>query len=111
MRAVVLCVSDLVAKPGPQFGKFQGNGGIHNRMPNRVRSIMRQRAQGEGQFIDVMRVAQQLGNKVSAANVVNEITEELVAKRIVAHVLDEASAISIGVSFAQVLCRGLRIAL
>ena len=57
--------------------------------------IMGQRSQGEGVFVDVLRITEQSFNEISAANVVNQVAEELAAKRIVAHVLNDGAAIGV----------------
>src|SRR5215472_8250595 len=72
---------------------------------------MRQRAKGERQFVDVLRVVNQLQDKVAAADVMEQVTEKLVAGRIVTHILNQAAAVGIGMGAAQVIFCGIGITL
>ncbi len=63
---------------------------------------MRQRAQREGIFVQVLGFAQEILNEVSAANVMGQIAEERVPKRIVTHVLNDGAAIGIRVRLPEV---------
>ena len=57
---------------------------------------MRQSPEREGVFVQVVGFAQQVLHEVARADVVNQVAEELAAERIVAHVLQDASGIGIG---------------
>src|SRR5205807_6927597 len=70
-----------------------------------IRGVMRQCAQRKGILIDVRGFAQKCFYKIAAANIVNKITEQLVAERVISHVLNEASAIGICMGLAQVFIR------
>ena len=63
---------------------------------------MRQRSQREGVLIDVGRFVQQRGDKFSATNVVHQVAEILAAAGIVAHILNQAAAVSVGMCLAQI---------
>src|ERR1700693_5719039 len=67
-----------------------------------IRSIVRERSQGERILVQVCRIVNQVDDKVAAPNVMQQIAEKLAAERTIAHVLNDASAISIGVRLFQV---------
>src|SRR4029077_5239130 len=46
-------------------------------------------------------------NEITAADVVRQVAEELVAVRVVAHVLDDGASVSIGMSLAQIVLGGV----
>jgi len=57
---------------------------------------MRQSAQSECKLIRVLALRQQLTNEVSAANVMHQVAEFDTAKWIVAEILDDSAALSVG---------------
>jgi hypothetical protein len=67
---------------------------------------MRQCAQSEGVFVYIGGVAQQGGDEISGANIVLKIAEMFLAKRIVAHVLNQASTIGEGVCLQEIVGSG-----
>ena len=73
-----------------------------------VGDVVRQRAQSEGVFVEVLRVVKQRLHKGAGANIVRQIAEDLIAERVVADVLNDASAVGVGVGLQQVLRRGIR---
>src|SRR3982074_3368437 len=76
-----------------------------------IGSIVRERAQSESALVEVGGVLEQRFHKIAAAHVVDEIAKKPVAKGIVAHVLQNTSAVGVGMCFLQVLFRGAREAL
>ena len=68
-----------------------------------VRRVVRQRAKGESVFVQVSGVVDEIDDEVSAAHVMGEIAEVLVAERVVTHVLYQRSAIGKGVRLFQIL--------
>lgn len=60
-------------------------------------------AESESIFVDVRGVTDHLHHDVTAAYVVHEIANFLVAERIVAHVLNDATAIGVSVGFFELL--------
>src|SRR5580765_2750092 len=72
-----------------------------------VGRVVTECAEGEGVLVDVVRVTDQRGDEVAGANVVQQITEEMTAERIVAKVLNHASAVGVGASPQQVVRRRL----
>jgi hypothetical protein len=62
---------------------------------------MREGADGEGELVGGVGVAEEADDEVSGANVVGEVGEEGVAERVVAEVLDGATAIGVGVSLLK----------
>ena len=79
-------------------------------MAVRISDVMRQRADGECQLVGVLRVAKQRHHKVAAAHVVGQVREKLVARWVVADVLNHASAVCIGTRPVQFLRRQVGIA-
>ena len=78
-------------------GEFYGDGVVDGvAVSDGVAYVMRQRADGEGEVVDVLGVAEEVANKVAGADVVGEIGEESVREGIVAEVLDGAAAVGIG---------------
>ena len=70
-------------------------------MADGVADVMRERADGEGEFVGGLSVAQEVDHKVSGANVMGEVGEEAVAEWVVAEVLDGTAAVGVGVSFPE----------
>jgi len=62
---------------------------------------MREGADGEGELVGSMGVAKKADDKVSGADVVGEVGEELVAEGVVAEVLNGAAAIGVGVGLLE----------
>jgi hypothetical protein len=62
---------------------------------------MRQHAQSEGVLVEVIRLPDKVGDEVPRAHVVGQVAEEHVAEGVVADVLDEATAVSIGVGLPE----------
>ena len=76
-----------------------------DRVAIRIGSIMRESTQCEGVFIEISGVAQQRCDEIAAADVVRQIREEVRAKRVVTHVLDNAPAVGVSMRLLQILCR------
>jgi hypothetical protein len=85
-----------------EFGKFDRDGEIdRDAVADGVADVMREGADGEGEFVGGVRVAKQADDEVSGADVVGEVGEEFVAEGIVAEVLDGAAAVGVGVSLLE----------
>ena len=65
-----------------------------------VGGIMSQRADGEGVFVEVLRIMQQGLHEVSAPHVVGQIAEKMAAVRVIAHVLNDRATVGVGLRFA-----------
>ena len=105
MRGLVLRVEDGDTELGTQFGIRNGDGLVDGGVTRNVGRVVRESAKGEGVFVDVFAFAQELDDKVSAANVVDKVAEFTITKRIVAEVLDDGTAIGVGVRiFDLVVC-------
>jgi hypothetical protein len=63
-----------------------------------ISSIVRQCAQRECVFIQIGGFFDQGDNKIAAADIVREITEEFIAERVVTQILNNCTAVGIGVS-------------
>src|ERR1700758_3520485 len=74
-------------------------------MAGDIRRIVRQSAQRECVFVDVLALDQQLANKVSATDVVHQIAELPATERVVAEILDEGASVGVGMRFFKLVCR------
>src|SRR5437660_464394 len=106
----VLGIGHVVSKFGTQLGKFQRHRRIDRRVACDVGSIVGKSTQGKRQFVQVLGIANQFLDKVSTANIVDKVAEELVAVRIITHVLNQAAAVGISVGLAQIVFGRVRIA-
>ena len=70
-------------------------------MAYRIADVVRERADGEGEFIGSLRVVEKRENEVAGADVVGEVGEELVAEGIVAEVLNGAAAVGVTVGLLK----------
>ena len=85
-----------------QLGEFHGHDAIDNRMPAVVRRVVGECAQGKSVFVEVRGLLNHNYDEVSTTHVVHQVAEILVAERIVAHVLNQRSAIGIGMRLPQI---------
>ena len=74
-------------------------------MSSQVRGVVRQGPQRERILVDVSGFVQQRQDKIAAANIVDQIAEEPVSERIIAQVLDQASAVGIAMGHAELVRR------
>ena len=85
-----------------EFGKFDRDGEIDGvAVADGVADVVRERADGEGELVGGVGVAEEADDEVSGANVVGEVGEEAVAEGVVAEVLDGAAAVGVGVSLLE----------
>jgi len=56
-------------------------------------------------FVKVLGTPHHGDNKITAANIVQQVAEVFVAERVIAEVLDNAAAVSIGVGLVEVVVR------
>jgi hypothetical protein len=98
----VLCVVDVGAIFFLEFGKFDRDCEIDGEaVADGVADVMREGADGEGELVGGVGVADEADDEVSGANVVGEVGEEAVAEGVVAEVLDGAAAVGVGVSLLE----------
>ncbi len=62
-------------------------------MPGIIRRIVGQSAQSERIFVQILRVADESLNKITAPDIVRQIAEEPVAEGVIPEVLNDASAV------------------
>ncbi len=93
MRLGIVGVSYFIAVPGAKLGKNDGDSAVHGGVSADIGRVVRQRTQSKRQLIHVARLADKLHHKIAAADIVDQIAEEFIARRIIAHVLDQTSAI------------------
>ena len=98
----VFSVVDVGAVFLLEFGKFDRDGEIDGvAMADGIADVMREGADGEGEFVGGMGVVEEVDDEVPGANVMGEVGEEAVAEGVVAEVLNGAAAVGIGVSFLE----------
>ena len=69
---------------------------------------MRQSAQGERVFIDILAFEQQLANEVAAANVVHEVAEFPITERVVTEILNDGASIGVSMRLPDLIVRESR---
>ncbi len=85
-----------------EFGELDRDGEIDSdAVADGVADVMRERADGEGELVGGVRVAEEADDEVSGADVVGEVGEEFVAEGVVAEVLDGAAAVGVGVCLLE----------
>ena len=77
-------------------------------MPVDIRCVVCERAQGKCIPVDIVGILQHGNYEISAADVVQQVTEVFIAERIIAEVLDDAPAIRVGVRVIELIFRWLR---
>jgi hypothetical protein len=98
----IFSVVDAVAVSLFEFGKLDRDGEIDGgAMTDRVTDVVREGADGEGEFVGGVGVAEEAYDEVSGADVVGEIRKEGVAEGIVTEVLDGGAAVGVGVSLLE----------
>ncbi len=73
-----------------------------------VGGVVGHRANSKGVLVNVLRIAQQAFNEVTASDVVCQVAEELAAVGIVAHVLDDRPTVRVGMGSAKLVSSGVR---
>src|SRR6266853_1488292 len=73
-----------------------------------IRGVVRKRAEGERVLNDVFGVPQQRKDEIAAADVMREVAEEGAAIWVVAHILNDRAAVSVGLRPAEILFGRLR---
>ena len=64
---------------------------------------MRQGSQRKGEFVGILTFAQKFDDEISAANVVHQIAEFLVAEWVITKVLDYGAAVRVRVGFPDLI--------
>ena len=70
-------------------------------MADGVADVVRERADGEGQLVGVVRIAEEVDDEVAGADVVGEVGEEEVAEGVVADVLNDAATVGVGAGLLE----------
>jgi len=104
----VFLVGDPVAVPTLQLRIENRNGAIRgDTVAMVIGGIVSEGAESEGVVIQVLRIAQQGEDEVSAANIVSQTAEEMISVRVIAEVLNDGAAVSVAVRFFQLLGRSV----
>jgi hypothetical protein len=98
----VLGVIDRGAVTLFEAGELDGDGEVDGgAVADGVADVVGEGADGEGEFVGGLGVAEEREDEVAGADVVGEVREELVAEGIVAEVLDGAAAVGKAVGFLK----------
>ena len=85
-----------------EIGKLDGDGVVDGgAVSDGVADVVREGADGEGEFVGRLSISQKSEDEVAGADVVGEVGEEGVAEGIVAEVLNGAAAVGVGVSLLE----------
>src|SRR6187402_90553 len=103
VSGLVLLVGHNRAVLFAQLGKLHRCDLIDVRMADGVRRVMRQRAEGEGQFVGCGRSTEQRFHEIAGTNVVQKIREGLAALGVVTEILDHAATIGVGVGLLDLI--------
>ena len=77
-------------------------------MADIIGRIMRQRAQSERVFVQILRLRDLIQNEIAAADIMHQVAEQMAAERVITHVLNNGAAIGIRVRFAQIVVGSVR---
>ncbi len=94
----------------PELGEGFADSNVDGGMSGEIGGVVREGAEGEGVFVDVVGLSQHGRDEIAAADVMHQIREEMVAEGVVADVLDEAAAVGVGVGGANLIVRRVGIA-
>src|SRR5437868_11032748 len=103
VRFGILCVRYLVTKLLLKLRKLKCNDMVYRRMTGGIGSVMREGPESEGVFVKIGGLTHEGLDKVSAAHLVRKVAEVFVSERVIAHVLDHAAAVRIGVCLAEIV--------
>src|SRR4051794_26359084 len=108
MGRFVLSITNRLAVLGAKFGIFDRDCLVDGGMACDVRRVVRKRTQGECILVRVLRLEQQFTNEVPAADVVHQVAEFSAAEGVITEILNDGTAIGVGVSFAELIFRHAR---
>src|SRR5439155_8522304 len=112
MSSGIVLISDFVAVFLTELGVNHRYGSIHSqRMAGVVGGVVRQSSQCESVLVHILRFPDHRNHMIAAADVMDQVAKELAVERIIAHVLENRSSVSVSVGFAQLFFRSLRKAL
>src|SRR5579872_2118062 len=74
-----------------------------------IRGVVGEGAEREGVLVEVFLFAEEIHDEIAAADVVDQVAEEMAAEWVVAHVLEYAAGIGIAMRFLQLFRFGLGI--
>ena len=83
VRPGIVLVCDAVTVFGAQLGESQRHRAIDERMAAVIGGVMRQRAQREGVLVEVGSPPDKAGDKVTGADIMGQVAEELVAEWVI----------------------------
>ena len=70
---------------------------------------MRQGSQCESVFVDVLRLVKKRFDEIAAADIMGQVAKVTVAKRVIAHILNDAAPVSVSMGLDYICLRGVRI--
>ena len=85
-----------------ELGELDGDGLVDGLgVADGVADVMRESADGEGQFVGSFGIVNEAEDEVAGADVVGEVAEERITEGIVAEVLNGATAVGVGVGLVE----------
>ncbi len=100
---MVVFVGHLGTELRAELREVFSYGDIDGWVSGEVGGVVGECAEGEGEFVDVLCLVEHVADEVSAADVVCEVGEELVAEGVVADVLNETATVSVSVGLDDVV--------
>ena len=102
VRDVVVRIRDGIAELQAELRVEQWDRHIRrNTVPAVIGRKMRKRSQGKRVLIQIPGLADHVGDEVAASDVMRQIAVECASKRVVAQVLNDASAIGVPMGLSQ----------
>src|SRR2546428_9458830 len=68
-----------------------------------IGTVMRDRAESKRIFVQVFRFVEQRRQKIRAANIMEQVTEESAAERVISEILNDASAVRVAVCDSELI--------
>ena len=104
VRERIVGIRDPLSEFQFQLRVQHGHRHIHGHaMAVIVTGVMRQRPQRECILVEVLRLSNQVQYEVAAADVMSQIAVKRAAERIISQILNDASAVGIGVRLSQLI--------
>src|SRR5690242_13908994 len=106
MGKCVIGVSHLLPEFQTKLRIEQRNGRIRcHAVAVVVGGVVRQSSQSESVFVQILRLQDEVDHEVAGPHIVQKIGEKFRAERVIAHVLNDAASVGVGVRLLQLLRR------
>jgi len=109
MGGLVVRKRNGIAELRSQLWILDRDGMVDGWVSRDVGRVVGQGAEREGKLVGVLTFKYQLANKVSAANIMDQVAEFDGTKRVVAEVLDDGPSVGVGMRFFDLVVGQVRI--